>query len=269
MNELFELAAGSVRGKDHEFSRKQNQDAYRFVVGTNYMTGVICDGCGDPSSPHSDIGAWIAAKVLLTCLSTFNTIGRQRLELVRRATLNTISSLVADMSIPFDNEDMHRNIRDHFLFTSVCFYIDKQIAYFFSIGDGTLWVNGEQILIGPFPNNAPPYMCYSLMDSSLLSHDPGCLKFQMRKEIPTEQLESFMVGCDGVLELASKGTSLMPNGREHVGSIDQFWVQDKYFVNPEAINRKLYLMNKEVHTDSVVKHGLLHDDTTMICGRRV
>ena len=273
--DIFEFAAGSVRGTSHESVRKPNQDAYTYKLTENCLVGIVCDGCGDPSSMHSEVGAHLGTKLLAaSLLEARSTVGLKKLERARANTLAAISTLACDMSTRYNIIDLHLTLRNYFLFTAVCFYIDPEVSYFFSIGDGALWVNGEQIAIGPFPNNAPPYMCYELMDSSMLTSDPGCLKFQLRKEIPTAELDSFLIGCDGVLDLAKLGTTTMPTGREYIGSIDQFWIQDKYFQNPEIVNRRLYLINKDhkrLNEDGThsTTWGKLRDDTTLISGRRI
>lgn len=274
IGELFELAGGTVIGKDHIFSRKPNQDAHHFVSGQELIVGIVCDGCGDPTSPHSEVGARIASTLLTNTLVACPEINPTWMDIVRNQALTSIDSLSTIMASSTFGKGTtvksYQMVRDHFLFTVMGFAITPEESYFFSIGDGTMFVNGEQIEVGPFPNNEPPYMCYALMDSSLLKSDPGCLKFQIRRIVPTESLESFLIGSDGVQHFMKAGTLMHPNGKQYVGSVDQFWTNDIYFGNPEQINRKLYLVNKD-HTslaDGQVKHGHLPDDTTLIVGRR-
>ena len=276
LDELFELSGGTTIGRDHIFSRKPNQDAHLFAARPSLLAGVVCDGCGDPTSPHSEVGAQIAARTLLSNLFSVPRIDRDWLEIIRQHSLATIESLAQEMcgqqfgcrSEKDPRPQLHHILRDYFLFTVIGFAVTPEKAWFFSIGDGTLWVNGEQTRIGPFENNAPPYMTYALMDSSLLTKETGCLKFQVRKELPTEQLEHFLIGCDGVQELADKETELLPNRKGYVGNISSFWSDDKHFSNPDMINRKLFLINREFSSNEGHYHGLLRDDTTMVVGRR-
>lgn len=285
--ERFEIAGGSIIGKDHIFSRKPNQDAYCFGRRSDLIVGVVCDGCGDPSSPHSEVGAQIAARTIVSNLLACPRVDRDWLEITRQHTLQTIETLSLDMAgqdFGRRSEDdprpkHHHILRDYFLFTTVGFAISPEKTIFFSIGDGTLFVNGQKINIGPFPNNAPPYMSYALMESSVLISDPGCLKFQTRWEGGTSCLHNFLIGCDGVEELIAAGPKLIPSGKGYVGDISQFWCDDNFFTNEFAIGRKLVLINKEYHkavhcatNPHYLDHietvsGLLHDDTTLVVGR--
>jgi hypothetical protein len=288
LDRLFELAGGTTVGRDHLFSRKPNQDSYCFVGRDDLLVGIVCDGCGDPTSPYSEVGSRLGTRLLTSNLLGVPRIDRDWLDIVRRHAIEAIQTMAAEMcGVDFGQGSAgscrpktHQMVRDYFLFTVVGFAITPEKSWFFSIGDGTLWVNGEQIKIGPFENNAPPYMSYALMDSSLLTSDPGCLKFQIRKELPTEQLESFLIGSDGVLDLVSAETQLHPNGKDYVGNISQFWTNDAYFTNSDQVNRKLTMVNKghsRMIYDPVNPHyirevevtrGHLHDDTTLIVGRR-
>jgi hypothetical protein len=52
-----------------------------------------------------------------------------------------------------------------------------------------------------------------------------------------------------------------------VGPLDQFYRQDRYFANPELISRRLKLISRDWPMSNP-QPGLLHDDTTLIVGRR-
>lgn len=288
LDQLFEIAGGSVIGKDHVFCRKPNQDAYRFATRQDLLVGVVCDGCGDVESPYSQVGAELVSRLLVTNLINTITVNPGVLEAYRRETLMSLSVIAEELrgnlshqsQAVFQQPKFHHIVRDYLLCTAIGFAITPDMSYFFSIGDGIIYVNGKEIQIGPFPNNEPPYMAYDLLETSLLKTDPGCLKFQQREQIPTEQLESWLIGCDGVGELRNSATRLIPNGASYVGDIAQFWTDDKYFKNKEAINRRLALINTDYHkinregarcieeVTMQVNPGLLHDDVTIITGRR-
>lgn len=297
LREQFEICAGSVTGKDHTFSRKPNQDAYFRAERNGLLVGIVCDGCGDPESPHSEIGARLGAQLVGNELMALerdywdlleaHDPGKEVLPLrkARQEMLSTINLLALAMArtrimgslISPDDPQKKRYtqvIRDHFLFTIVGYAITPHHALFFSIGDGTLIINEEPIPLGPFPNNTPPYATYGLLDSKLLKTDPGCLEFKLHRVMPTFDLESFLIGSDGAGEIETRSGDLMPGGKEFLGPLSQFWMDDRYFGNPEAVNRKLALANADKqHVDwekrSIKKWGqLLHDDTTLIAGRR-
>jgi hypothetical protein len=281
LTEQFQIAAGSVTGRDHAFSHKPNQDALFRAERPDLLVGVVCDGCGDPESPHSEVGARLGARLIGGSLLTVPTIHRVWLERARGAMLSIVRDVarcMMGMTPVSYTEDVSSTIasvvRDYFLFTIVGFAITPETSYFFSIGDGTLYVNGERIPLGPFPDNAPPYAAYALLNSSLLKRDPGALWFKICKQLPTAELESFLIGSDGVGEIEQRAGELMPGGKEYLGPVSQFWMDDRYFTNPALVGRKLALANAEKqHIDwerrTVQKRSpLLHDDSTLICGRR-
>jgi hypothetical protein len=276
LKHLFETAGGSVLGRDHAHSRKNNQDAHQIITYDWMMVGVICDGCGDPTSPHSELGAQLGSRWIATEVAS--NIGKN-LGFARVTTLDKTKELANQMigwNYPGHLDDrpkFHQIIRDYFLYTCVGYAISPYSATFFALGDGVIYVNGEKFSLGPFPDNAPPYLSYALLDSSLLTTDPGSLQFQVVCEIPTEELDSWLIGCDGVEHLIRHETSFLPNGKDYVGSIAQFWTNGCYFSNPYATERKLALVNQEYVRvqDGRLKRtpGLLPDDTTLIAGRRI
>ena len=62
LRETFEIAVGTVIGRDHRVSGKNNQDAFCCLMADHLIVAVVCDGCG--SSPHSEVGAKIGAKII-------------------------------------------------------------------------------------------------------------------------------------------------------------------------------------------------------------
>ncbi len=121
--------------------------------------------------------------------------------------------------------------------------------------------NGERIKLGPFPGNAPPYLGYALIDSAI---DPMLLRFNVFATMPTEQLQSFLLGTDGVEDLVQLWDTILPNGKP-IGVIDRLWEEDRFFTNPDMLRRHLALVNGGIDH----RHpGGLTDDTTAVVGRR-
>jgi hypothetical protein len=137
----------------------------------------------------------------------------------------------------------------------------------FSAGDGVWALNGELHPLGPFPGNAPPYLAYGL-----LKPGAGSLKLQALR--PTAEVESLLLGTDGAAELGALHTARVPERDEPVGPLSQFWSEDRYFTNPDALRRRLSLLNREaVRADFATQRlvrvpGLLGDDTTLVVLRR-
>ena len=87
-------------------------------------------------------------------------------------------------------------------------------------------------------------------------------------------MSTIKFGTDGVRELIDVAQQQLPGKQELVGSISQFWQEDRYFTNPDQIRRRLSLINREVtkldcQTQKLQKTlGLLPDDTSLVVLRR-
>jgi len=276
--EAFELAGGTVIGKDHYANKYNNQDAYHVGQEQDIIAAFVCDGCGDKTtSGYSEVGAQIGSRVLTTAtlriakrFSNWATFLEKDSsffwELVRQEALTTIELLCRQMG-----EKVSEIVIKYFLFTTIGVLITPKWAQFVSIGDGVIIVNNQELQIGPFPDNMPPYLGYSLVQSSI---DKESLKFQIQHTIKTDDLNSFLIGCDGVVDLIKAKSLTIPSLNKMVGLIDQFWGEDLFFRNPFAVSRRLTAINRDRTIMNPekgridIEHGLLRDDTTLVVGRR-
>lgn len=287
MKSLFELAVGSIQGREHLRLAKNNQDAYHTLSNEQYTIAVVCDGCS--SGQHSEVGAQIGARLLVDRLAqalskqltTENqTIPQAILEQVRQDLLSQIESLIEAMG-----GNWLQTLKDYFLFTIVGVVITASDLLVFSLGDGAIFINGRELELGSWTNNAPPYLAYGL--SCGVPHQDYL--FQVHSLPPFEEVESILIGTDGVGYLIKAAKQKLPGKQELVGSIEQFWQQDRYFTNPDQVRRRLSLINREVTKfDSQIQQldgrhkplgfpqgtrphkqvGLLADDTTLVVLRR-
>lgn len=276
MKDLFEVAVGTVTGRNHSdpLAMKPNQDTF-IVRGTDTaIIAVVCDGCSD--SRHSEVGAnlgaCLIAKAFADLAPFFFDVGELTrtsyavVERVRQDVLAQIRLLANAMGSSFT-----QTVRDYFLFTTVGVIITPVHTYFFYNGDGVYFINGAMVRLGPYPGNEPPYLAYSLVQSRF---EPSQLRFQINHIIPTNTLQSVLVGSDGVVDLIEAEKRKMPGKQELLGPISQFWKQDTYFENPDSLRRRLALANRPVvrldpESQQLVREkGLLPDDTTLIVIRR-
>lgn len=268
----FQFAAASVVGRDHREAGRNNEDSFLVSSGDKSHIALIADGCG--SSPHSEVGAKLGLKILANVF--LGNLGYLDVEspasffaISRHAALFRLEQVVRGMQGAFGE-----NLWDYFLFTVVGVIIADDRAVFFSLGDGTMIVNGENIPIGPFPNNEPPYLTYGLRKTSLSSKAPHLLNFQVHRNLRVEELKNFLIGSDGIGDLIRARDLLIPGKEEVVGSIDQFWSNDRYFKNPDALRRRLFLVNRDTQVinwetrQADHNNGHLPDDTTMVVGRQ-
>ncbi len=276
MTSKFLIAGGSIPGRDHLVRNnlligRNNQDAFTWQELPNLkgLLAIVCDGCG--SRPHSEVGSQLGAKLLtatitrrLAGLTTLPDLDERFWEAVRQDFLAQVRTLSMSLA---GNHSLTEVISDYFLFTIVGALVTQERVWRFSIGDGLFIVNGEVIRLGPFPDNSPPYVSYSLVQSSF-DKAPELLRFQVT-ELPADQLDSLVLGTDGLADLIQAEALLIPGNRQAVGPVSQFWKEERYFKNSDAIRRKLALINSQVTSlepngQLSVRQGLLPDDTTLV-----
>jgi hypothetical protein len=275
MNE-FAMAMGSVPGTDHtkpgEPGWTNNHDACTMVVTDHCRVVVVADGCG--SGAHSEVGS----KIGVACIANFLAAAVGNLANSKSEPLLTDqfwdrvkSQVVAHLTVLANamGGSLTHTVNNYFLFAFVGVLILKERTYIFSFGDGIYAVNGEVVVLGPFPGNAPPYLMYNLTGSTLAAHSPEQLKIQVDRILPTDELEHCAVGSDGVVDLISIASMNVPGCKDLVGPLEQYWTKPFYTQNPDGIRRHLARINKEMPSGDRVKKGLLRDDTTLAVVVRV
>ncbi|MEI6331512.1 MAG: protein phosphatase 2C domain-containing protein [Pseudanabaena sp.] len=252
----FEYVIGSIIGRNHVLAGKNNQDAYGIVANEKFIIAVVCDGCG--SGKHSEVGAKLGARLVIAEISNLlnqevnqdSQISTAEFwDLIKLSLLQKLKDFVA-----LANGDMEF-VNDYLLFTIVGFAITPSETVTFSMGDGAIAINGKLNQIPAYPNNAPPYLAYGL-------YKPEAISFKIRDRLPTSELESLLIATDGIDDLVK------------VEDINQFWLEDRYFKNPDAVRRKLAMLNREEtkpdwnKREIVKRSGVLSDDTTLIVIRK-
>lgn len=267
----FQLAAGSVIGREHRRTGRNNQDAYHVQVTPETLIAVVCDGCG--SGQHSEVGAKIGAKLLPKMIT--QTLAESEFDLtdsgfwtqVCDRTLSHLHSLIVAMGGDYRQESYWEIVSDYFLFTLVSVIFTRSKVLFSIIGDGITFWNKNQETIS-FLNNTPPYLAYNLKPYLSQKIDQY-IPFQISSPIETKHIQSLVLGTDGVKELIQKSEHNIPGKTEKVGHISQFWTEDRYYKNPDQLRRTLSLINREITNPGQPKEvGLLPDDTTLIVIRK-
>ncbi len=248
---MFALAGGTVAGRDHRVAGRNNQDAFCIAQNEQRVAAIVCDGCG--SEGKSEVGAEIGARIIVQHIVASDDL---------KSGLGAAAEALAGFRAALE-----KWWNDFFLFTMVGARLTPQEATFFSIGDGLIVVNGERIPLGPFPNNAPPYLGYDLArawEKHLVIH----------RLLKTDQLTSFLLATDGIDDLIAAEGKTLAGRTDTVEPIDAFWTDGRFFKNPDAIRRRLALISREhtaVASDGAsIKRtpGFLRDDTTLIVGKR-
>lgn len=290
MKNVFEIAKGTIIGRDHRVAGKNNQDAFYCFASDELIVAVVCDGCG--SSPHSEVGAKIGARVLATEMASSLSGRSDHCRPIRKddwefllscvynkpflGQIETLANGMAERQMDGDAEFV-QVILDYFLFTAVGIVITPKSTVVFSAGDGIFGINfktgGILRTLGPFPGNAPPYPAYGLIGQAV-SIDPKLLGFKLQAVDLTRDIESLIIGTDGAIDLVQAAEKNIPGRDELVGPLSQFWENDLYFKNPDALRRRLAVINSDVAKPLWEErrvqrfNGLLRDDTTIVAIRR-
>ncbi len=248
----FKYTSGTVIGKSHRDKNMNNQDAHAIYSSDKITAGIICDGCG--SEPHSEVGAVLASKFILSSLVD-NVSLDDPLEILSNIENDLLSKIhsIADASDAFEYKQY---VYDHFLFTIMGFLITKKRTYIFSFGDGMYALNDEVHRIGPFLYNAPPYIAYNLFNSDE--------RFVLQEDVKTSTVKNLFIGSDGMCDYLDLGIVIIPKNKKELSPVSHFWNNEKYFANNCLVNNYLRLVNWPTK-DS---HGLLSDDTTLISVRK-
>lgn len=273
--EGWQIAGGTVTGTMHLNPIKfgNNQDAYHWVNTPDMLIAIVSDGCG--SSPDSEVGAKVGSKVVArTVRDWMNMWGLEAAkmdiaslnddfmwEAVRTESINALKQTAVSMCIVKQaavdvGTSLLRTIKDAFLFTVVGVVLTDRVFVLFTIGDGFAMVNGIELGLGEYPEDAPPYMMYAPIIHQLVDPTPESYKFKVHCVVPTNTISHVLIGSDGAQKY------LLPTLD---GDVSEFWHEDKYFINPDQVRRRLAVINK---TNFVKVRGPLKDDTTLVVIRR-
>ena len=271
MNAQFEIAGGSVVGREHTAAGRNNQDAYCWSRTPELTVAVVADGCG--SGAHSEVGARLGVRLVVESIRARSERLRSEppdevLERVRLDVLAQLRVLANAMGGSFSQV-----VGDYLLFTVVGFVLTPSRSFGFSLGDGVAAINGRTEVLR-FSANQPPYLAYALTGSTLTDSDPSALRFQVRWSVPTGEVESLLIGTDGAADIDDAADRRRAGRGEPAGPLCQFWEDDRCFRNPYTIGRRLALLNREsIQPDWDGRtlnreHGLLPDDTALVVLRR-
>ncbi|MCX6824440.1 MAG: protein phosphatase 2C domain-containing protein [candidate division SR1 bacterium] len=271
----FEIAGASVLGTRHLKIGRNNQDSFVWIKTPDYIISIVSDGCS--SGLHSEVGSKIMAPLFAQTLATYLSKPHPSLSdenffrhdwlwyNVRQDVLARVRVLAQSM-----DENLIATICKYFLCTIVGCVITPQSTCIFSCGDGVFYLNGNMHVMGPFPGNKPPYLCYGITGSEVTNSQPSLLDIQRHVICSTDEVQSILIGSDGVSDLTTLADQKLPGREERIGDISQFWTEDIYFKNPEWIRNVLTTINTEKRKPvweekTILKYqGLLPDDTTFV-----
>ena len=248
----FAVAGGSVTGRHHRRLDRGSQDAWATGRGAGAVVAAACDGCG--SGRRSEVGAALGAQLwvraVVDLVATGAAIDDPSLWQAARARVVAVLASLVEALAGDDGDARTAALVDHGLFTSLVAAITDTHAVVYAVGDGMVAIDGRVVTLAPDADNQPPYVGYDLLGAA-----PPPSLFDVHR---AADVGSIVLATDGAAEL-----ELAP-----------FWSDPRFVRNPDAIRRRLAVINQErIEIDpdrgTLVRSGApLGDDTTVVVLRR-
>ncbi len=294
MRGRFRFTQGSVVGRHHVGSGNlltgsNNQDSIKVHQSKDALVGVICDGCS--SGKYSEVGSRLGTQIFLTELIDAVSAGRFDgleasgialvLEGIRLAALTRLDAIVGQAVGRGASKAEYRSfVLENLLFTTMVALVTPVFTVVATIGDGLYALNGDVHRIGPFPDNAPPYLAYALLEADSHKISPQLLEFTVEEVKPTSEVTTLLIASDGAVELSEQAERAIPGKTKLVGALSELWSSDDLFPDDDT-HELLTLWLRQVNSEVVRLEGgpdgekilnrykgLLSDDTTILVIRR-
>jgi hypothetical protein len=228
----IESAVGVVVGREHRRAGRGGQDAAVVRRGAGGVVAVVADGCGSAlrSEVGAELGARLCAAAALRRLEggaavadprTWERVGQDVLAQLRVIDL-AADGLAADC----------------LLFTLVGAVVTAELVAVFGLGDGIYGLDGDVRELGPFPDNAPPYLGHALVGGPATS-------LQLHALRPADSVAQVLIGSDGAAAVDVCGLAADP----------LIWR------NPDGLRRRLAVLAAE-------RGGPVSDDVALAVLRR-
>lgn len=222
MNTISEVraAAAAVTGARHHRIGRNGQDAAAAWTGAvaGELAGaiVVCDGCS--AGAGSEVGARLGAGLVIAAAARELAGGARASAIwpaVHDHVLGALDRLASSMP-----GDRARVVHEHFLFTIVAAaYRGDEVAVW-AIGDGAYALGDRARVLGPFPENQPPYLAYALLGAAAPTLPPPHV------ELADARCGSVRVATDGAAEVG----------------LEAFGDAGRYLRHPDALRRQLAVL---------------------------
>jgi len=234
----WQLAAATVRGRDHGLSLRNNQDGLAVRRGA-VAVAVVTDGCSSGAS--NEAGARLGAEVLANAVLSLAPHGLDA-QLAARATDRLFAWLYESArALAPDGSGLAAVVERFFLFSFLCAVTAGDRALVFGLGDGVWAVDGALRVLDPGPDNAPPYLGYRALPHAAVT-----------SALASEPVVHFL-GPARTLLIATDGLS---GALSHEPGLPAAWASDpRVFSNPAQLGRQLNVLAEQ--------KKWLRDDTTV------
>lgn len=182
--------ATAVMGARHHRSARNGQDGAAAWSGDAAAVVAVCDGCSSGAS--SEVGARLGARLFVGCVAARLHAGespreRTTWEAARAEAASTLVDVLERMG-----GDRAATIHEQFLFTIAAAAVSRDGAAVWLLGDGGYSFGDRTRIVGPFDENAPPYLAYDLLGAPSEAHF----------EVAPEHVSLIVVATDGASDLA-------------------------------------------------------------------
>lgn len=213
-------AAAAVAGAHHRRTGRNGQDAAATWISDAADAGVavVCDGCS--AGAYSEVGARLGAELVIAAASRELARGGRPGAIwpaVQEHVAGALGRLAAAMP-----GDRVRIVHEHFLFTIIAAACAGGEVAVWALGDGAYALGDRVRVLGPFPENQPPYLAYTLLGDA-----------------PRPHLEVADARC-GAVAVATDGTAEV--GLETLGVLGAISAPAALVRNPDALRRRLAIL---------------------------
>lgn len=271
--ELFQLDIASVIGRLHVEKHMNNQDGVSTRSGDDFFIAVISDGCS--GSPRSEVGSYLTAGRVAKGI--FDRLG----SIAGCEDTEELSPIMEEVRL--DTASFLRNIssqlgpamhlmQDAMLATASGFVVTPDSGFFFSIGDGRFFVNGEELDLNNKHAEYPDMLVYQAIAPENL-REGMANRFKISNIFSTSWIISLAVATDGIEHFIGAEGQNFPGRPDTVPNVSALWAKGS---NPLALlrkaNRTVWKSNHDNSlniTTQTVEKSLLLDDTTIVILKRV
>lgn len=219
-NKQVRVVVGSVIGARHQRAGRNGQDAVVAHRSGDVAVAVVCDGCS--SGVSSEVGArvgatWFAGALAARLAAGASVADLAPYEATRHQVVHRLAAF-GEVDGPLDPATIH----DFLLFTLVAVAVTPAGAAVWALGDGAYGCDGNVRVLGPFADNAPPYLAYDLLGAPQDAH---------LETLSALEGGAIVVATDGVAELGLDAISI-----------------ERALAHPDGLRRRLTLLARGEET---------------------
>jgi len=228
----WNLISANLIGREHELSKRNNQDFCKTYQNDNIIIGVICDGCSEGA--HSEFGAKFVGNILLKYLKISSHIEWENTTMTPEAYYNSfiiseLENVISKFNTFNTTEEKVKIIKDYFLCTTVFFMISKHTGKILigNSGDGVVIIENQ--ILRNDQNDKPHYLAYQCIPNEYLSMNRNEMTSLYITIHNFNYFDRFAIGSDGLLALPNLQEIFGKKGRQLQRMFNVYQAKQKLF----------------------------------------